>query len=87
MSDDDYTPTTEEVRKDYAEGGHYRSIADRGPEFDRWLAAERSKAVAAFIDRQSVMYRKHSALAIEEDIELAVAEFGVSREWFYEETT
>ena len=45
----------------------------------------RATAVADFVCRQSVEYRHHSANAIEEDIDLAVREFGVRRSVIYDE--
>ena len=38
---------------------------------------ERAQAVADFVNRMSVVYRKHNAVAVQEDARLAVAEFGV----------
>jgi hypothetical protein len=38
---------------------------------------ERPKAVADFVNRMSVVYRKHNAVAVQEDARLAVSEFGV----------
>lgn len=48
------------------------------------LAAARIDAIAEFVNRQSVEYRKHSAHAITEDIALAIG-MGVPRERFYDE--
>ena len=44
----------------------------------------RSNAIADFVNEQSVRYRKHSALAIEEDIALAIGWFGVPIDEFFE---
>ena len=46
---------------------------------------EGQKAIAEFISRQSVAYRKHSANAIAEDMVLAVREFGVPVEAFFDD--
>lgn len=50
-----------------------------------WLSQERANAIADFVNRQAVVYNSHSANAIEEDIALAIAEFGVSRSAFSDE--
>lgn len=41
------------------------------------------QAIVDFIDRQSVVYKRHSSLAILEDIELACTEFGCTMDDFY----
>jgi uncharacterized protein YdaT len=43
----------------------------------KWVAAIRAEAIREFIERQAVVYRDHSAEAIQEDMRLAVEEFGV----------
>ena len=45
----------------------------------------RAEAVADFVNRQSVLYRKHSGDAVYEDMVLAVSEFGVPAEAFYDD--
>lgn len=42
-----------------------------------WIASVRAEAIREFIERLSVVYRHHSAEAIQEDMRLAVEEFGV----------
>jgi hypothetical protein len=45
---DEYTPTTDEIRKGYiGEPDHFMDPLV-GAEFDRWLADERAKAVTDF---------------------------------------
>jgi hypothetical protein len=63
------------------------TIAERHPDEDTvaaLLAKARIDAIAEFVNRQSVEYRKHSAHAITEDIALAIG-MGVPRERFYDE--
>lgn len=63
------------------------TIAERHPDEDTvaaLLAEARIDAIAEFVNRQSVEYRKHSAHAITEDIALAIG-MGVPRERFYDE--
>jgi hypothetical protein len=53
----------------------------------RWLAAHdrevAAAAVAEFVGRVGVAYRRHSGAALEEDIAIAISEFGVSAEQIY----
>lgn len=45
----------------------------------------RQQAIVDFVGRQSVAYHKHSGDAVTEDMVLAVREFGVPVEAFYDD--
>ncbi|MGX1932060.1 hypothetical protein [Microbacterium resistens] len=64
----DYTPTTEEVRADYADrGGSLRSPIQRWAEFDRWLNAHDAEVRAAALAEQGTEEWEYGYELIESD--------------------
>lgn len=50
---------------------------------ESWVAEVEARAIAAFLSHLSADYRKHTAVAVREDMIVACARFGVDPAWFY----
>lgn len=50
---------------------------------ESWIAEIEKEAIKKFVEKMSADYRKHSAVAVHEDMVSACADFGVNPESFY----
>jgi len=74
----DYTPTTEEVREDYASGGLDLPYSELVAQFDRWYEAEKAKwiqqaRVDAAEDVKSKALEVWDSICVDDEILIAAA--------------